>query len=289
MNLKRIVEKGLTLISKDERLIQLFPVSGGDINQAYYVQTEWNEYFVKANPKMKIDFFEFERKGISIIRNTSTIDVPTVLDCIEVEGVPMLWMEWIEGEKTKETDKLLGERLAALHLVQVMGYGLEGESYIGYLKEKNKLLDNWIQYYRDVRLNSQLERGRQLGTITLDREKKLMTLMDRLEEWIPKSPKPSLLHGDLWSGNWMSGQEGVPYLIDPAILYGDHEFELAFTELFGGFSNQFYKAYNSVYPHSSEYSDRKELYQLYYLLVHLNMFGESYGGSVDRILRRYVG
>src|SRR5690606_36095409 len=102
-------------------------------------------------------------------------------------------------------------------------------------KEKNKLLDNWIQYYRDVRLNSQLERGRQLGTITLDREKKLMTLMDRLEEWIPKSPKPSLLHGDLWSGNWMSGQEGVPYLIDPTILYGDHEFELAFTELFGGF------------------------------------------------------
>lgn len=116
-----------------------------------------------------------------------------------------------------------------------------------------------------------------------------MRLLEKLDTWIPNNPKSSTLHGDLWGGNWMTGKGGVPYLIDPSILFGDHEFEMAFTELFGGFSQRFYDAYHSVFPLSPEYETRKELYQLYYLLAHLNMFGESYGGSVDRIVRKYVG
>lgn len=284
-----IVENGLKNVASNEILQHMQPVSGGDINQAYYVQTDRNEYFVKLNRHMTIGFFQFEEKGLSMIRRTETIDVPKVIGCFEVDGVPMLWMEWIEGRKVAETDEWLGERLAALHLVDVKGYGFEGVSYIGRLLQKNQLMDDWVDYYRDVRLDGQLELGRQSGRIVSKREKRLVKLMERLDNWLPRKPKPSLLHGDLWGGNWMVGPGGNPYLIDPAVLYGDHEFELAFTELFGGFSRKFYEAYESVFPLSSEYGERKELYQLYYLLVHLNMFGESYGGAVDRVLARYVG
>lgn len=289
MNLKKIIEKGLKSIAPNENLMTMRPVSGGDINLAFYVQTEKNQYFVKANRQMSIGFFEFEKRGLEMISATNTIDVPQVIDCNEVEGIPMLWLEWVEGEKTKETDVLLGERLAGMHLAEVKGYGFEGESYIGRLKQENKFMDDWLEYYRNVRLKGQLERGRTSGTIRLEREKRLVTLIERLDEWIPRTPKSCLLHGDLWGGNWMCGPGGAPYLIDPAVLYGHHEFELAFTELFGGFSTRFYESYNAVFPLSNEYEERKELYQLYYLLVHLNLFGESYGSSVDRILRRYVG
>ena len=137
-------------------------------------------------------------------------------------------------------------------------------------------------------MKGQLEYGRTRGFIRGQREALLVKLLEQLHQWIPTQPKKSILHGDLWGGNWMVGTRGTPYLIDPAILYGDHEFELAFTELFGGFHDVFYEAYQSIFPLSLEYEERKEIYQLYYLLVHLNLFGESYGGAVDRILRRYV-
>lgn len=289
MEMLKVVKKGLQTFAPLEQIQMMHPVSGGDINQAYYVQTDRNEYFIKLNQQMGRNFFEFEARGLNMIQNTKTINVPKVIGIVEVDDVPMLWMEWVNGEKNAETDKLLGERLAALHLVDVNGYGFEGESYIGRLPQENQLMDNWVAYYRDVRLKGQLNIGRASGRISGLREKRLVKLMERLDEWISERPKSSLLHGDLWGGNWMTGPRGVPYLIDPAVLFGDHEFEIAFTELFGGFSRKFYEAYQSVFPLSPEYRERKELYQLYYLLVHLNMFGESYGGSVDRILERYVG
>lgn len=283
------IQKGLQKISPEEKIQKIHPVSGGDINQAYYVQTNRQKYFVKLNRQMKIGFFRFEERGLNLIRATNTIDVPKVIGCLETDGVPMLWLEWIEGGKSHETDTLLGERLAALHLAKAEGYGLDGECYIGRLPQENRLMDDWVEYYRDVRLSGQWKRGKENGRIGQVREKRLVKLMERLDEWIPRKPKSCLLHGDLWGGNWMTGPGGVPYLIDPAVLYGDHEMELAFTELFGGFSRRFYEAYQSAFPLSPEYEERKELYQLYYLLVHLNLFGESYGPAVDRILRRYIG
>ena len=112
--------------------------------------------------------------------------------------------------------------------------------------------------------------------------------MDRLERFIPDAGQPGLLHGDLWSGNWLSGPEGRPYLIDPAVYYGEREVEMAFSELFGGFGARFYEAYRASYPLDPGYADRRPLYQLYYLLVHLILFGEAYGPAVDRVLNRYV-
>src|SRR5690606_35616774 len=117
---------------------------------------------------------------------------------------------------------------------------------------------------------------------------RLMKLIDDLDQWIPAHHPPSLLHGDLWKGNWLAGPDGEPYLIDPAVFYGDREYELAFSELFSGFSPTFYAAYKEAAPVSKEYGERRPIYQLYYLLVHLIHFGEAYGSAVDRVLQRYV-
>ncbi|WP_156289173.1 fructosamine kinase family protein [Oceanobacillus salinisoli] len=283
------VSKGLNHLGDDGEVVSVQLVSGGDINEAYFIQTENHEFFVKRNIEADIAFFDFEAQGLKKIKSTNTIEVPDVYGVYEESGIPMLWLEWIKRTKYKKTEDLLGEQLASLHLCEGSGYGFEENGFIGKLKQKNNVLDDWITYYRDYRLYNQLEQGGLQGTIYGKRERRLFAVMDKLDQWIPNNPKQSILHGDLWGGNWLTGPNGVPYLIDPSILYGDHEMEIAFTELFGGFSNQFYGAYNSVFRLSDEYTDRKELYQLYYLLVHLNMFGEAYGSAVDRILIRYVG
>jgi len=287
----QLLENGFKKLNIDDSIESYQAVSGGDINQAYYVRTKQSEFFVKLNRKVDASFFEFEKQGLETIQHSNTIDVPRT-DGIVADldtDTPMLWMEWIDGEKNEHTDVWLGERLATLHQTEGKAFGLEGKSFIGKLEQENQMIDNWLDYYRDFRLAGQLKLGRSRNTITGDREERIIKLMEQLDKWIPEKPIASLLHGDLWGGNWMVGKNGNPYLIDPSILYGDHEFELAFTELFGGFSNQFYDAYRSVFPLSDSYQNKLPLYQLYYLLVHLNMFGEMYGASVDRILKRYVG
>jgi fructosamine-3-kinase len=290
-NMRDLIERGLKRIEEKGEIQFFQSVSGGDINEAFYVRSGESEYFVKLNKQMDVSFFEFEADGLNIIRNTRTIDVPAVYGVVvdEDSKIPMLWLEWVEGRKSSDTEVVLGERLAALHLCEGAGYGWEGKSFIGKLPQENQILASWLSYYREFRLGGQLKIGQSLGRISGERNKRLMRLMERLDEWIPDKPKASTLHGDLWGGNWITGKNGLPYLIDPSILYGDHEFEIAFTELFGGFSDRFYDSYNSVFPLSPEFEIRKELYQLYYLLVHLNMFGEAYGGAVDRILKKYVG
>ena len=286
--MKRRIIKGLRQLDEGSRVRTIQSISGGDINEAFFVETDSQQYFVKLNKKQPLDFFRFEVEGLQKIGETDTIACPNVYGLMEIDGVSMLWLEWVEGRKTKDTERRLGENLAALHLREANHFGYEKQGYIGGLKQENALYDDWLSYYRDFRLKGQLERGRKEGRIRAEREKRLEKLLEQLDRWIPTQPKKSILHGDLWGGNWLTGPDGTPFVIDPSLLYGDHEFELAFTELFGGFSSDFYHAYNSVFPLSDTYEERKELYQLYYLLVHLNLFGESYGRPVDRILSKYV-
>jgi len=280
--------QALRQLEQNPKLRSIQSVSGGDINAAFFVETDVQQYFIKLNKNQPLDFFRFEADGLCKISKTRTIACPHVYAVMEIDDMPMLLMEWVEGRKTKDTEKQLGENLAALHLCEQSHFGYEKQGYIGGLKQENALFDNWLSYYRDVRLKGQLERGREEGRISNERERLLERLLEQLDRWIPSQPKKSILHGDLWGGNWMTGPEGTPFIIDPSILYGDHEFELAFTELFGGFSSDFYESYKSVLPLSDTYEERKELYQLYYLLVHLNLFGESYGRPVDQILKKYA-
>lgn len=289
--MKELFQSGLDQLGINESIHSYHSVSGGDINEAYYVRSSNQEYFVKLNRQVTAAFFEFEKNGLKKIKETNTIEVPEVYGVVtDVQSsIPMLWLEWIEGKKTVETETQLGEQLAHMHRIKQEKYGFEVNSFIGRLEQENQLSDSWLEYYRNYRLAGQLERGRERQTITGDREHKLVKLLVSLERWVPERPHVSLLHGDLWGGNWMAGPGGKPYIIDPSILYGDREFELAFTNLFGSFSKEFYESYQSIFPLTSSYNERESIYQLYYLLVHLNMFGESYGASIDRILQRYVG
>lgn len=284
------ISDALNLLGDRSGLGKIRPLSGGCINQAFYVQTKSAEYFVKANEKVGRDFFKKEADGLRLLKDAQAIQVPEVYGeyYFEDTETSVLVMEWVAGRKTDETDEQLGRGVARLHQTHGQAFGLEKDNYIGSLPQVNGWYDDWLSFYRDQRLGVQMELGKKLGYMNPNRLKKMEKLFERLPEWISGDIKPSLIHGDLWGGNWIVGPAGKPYLIDPAVCFAHFEQELAFTELFGGFSDKFYRAYEEVNPISPEYRDRKPLYQLYYLLVHLNVFGESYGSSVDRILEYYV-
>ncbi len=167
-------------------------------------------------------------------------------------------------------------------------YGLDHDNFIGANPQPNQAADNWVDFFGQQRLAFQMELARQNGYLPAQRAKLLEKLLVRLNDLLPSQPPASLLHGDLWGGNWLVTEAGEAALIDPAVYYGDRESELAFTELFGGFPSAFYVAYNETWPLDHDYRKRRDLYNLYHLLNHLNLFGESYGGAVDSVLRQYA-
>lgn len=264
------------------------PIQGGSINEAYYVETEKSKYFLKYHPNSPKNFFKCEAIGLRLIKETNTISVPNYYSYSDQPGNAFLLLEWIEGEATEQTEEILGQKLAKLHQCFGRMHGFSHDTYIGLLPQPNELLANWLEYYREYRLGSQVNLGIERKLITGKRREKMERLMDRLDEWIPSFVEPSYLHGDLYGGNWIVGPGGEPFIVDPSFLYGDRHFEIAFTEVFGGFSQKFYDAYHEVFPLRPEYEEMKQIYQLYYLLAHLNMFGETYGPRVDRILDYYI-
>jgi fructosamine-3-kinase len=290
MQLKSLVENAVKRVLGTSIVTNVQEVTGGDINRAFRVDTDEGRLFVKGN-RVSPTFFQLEAQGLNEIRQTNTIAVPNVIEVTATRdgSWSFLLLEWIEGKKTARTEEWLGHRLAQMHRQPMPYHGYHTDTYIGRLLQKNGTYENWVEYYRDVRLASQVQQAKQRGRLTLEREKRIQQLLERIEAWLPSDVQPSLLHGDLWGGNWMVGPNGEPYVIDPSVFYGDAEFELAFTELFGGFSPTFYAAYQEVKPLSPSYEEVKPLYQLYYLLVHLNLFGETYGPAVDRIVKKYIG
>ena len=202
-------------------------------------------------------------------------------------------LEWIGADayvSRLETSETLGRQLAQQHRAFSTAYGLDHDNYIGSSPQSNQATASWVDFFRDRRLGAQQELARRNGRLHPRRAAQLERLMSHLDEWIDEdSCAPSLLHGDLWGGNYLAGPRGEPVLIDPAVYYGDREAEIAFTELFGGFGPKFYAAYNEAWPLRPGYSERRDVYNLYHLLNHLNLFGEGYGGSVDAILRRFAG
>lgn len=289
MSTETILREALQHIGDSTPIQQYRRVHGGDINDSFYVQSGKQQYFIKIRHFLPPRFFECEKMGLETLRNAGAIRVPFVYGVKETNDYGFLILEWIEGKETNKTAEQLGHAIARLHQCYGPSFGFAEDNYIGLLPQKNGWYENWIDYFRECRLLPQIELAEQKGRMPAQRRNKLEKLLSSLERWLPKDCSPSLLHGDLWGGNWIVGANGVPYLIDPAVFYGHYEFEIAFTELFGGFPSRFYESYNERMPLSSDYHERKQLYQLFYLLVHLNLFGESYGGAVDRVLRWYVG
>lgn len=287
--LERLASSGLQSGRDYSKLKEIKPIQGGSINEAYYVRTEDNEYFMKYHSDAPQDFFKSEAIGLRLIKETNTVSVPNYLSYSDQADGAFLLLEWIEGKAHEETEVILGRKLAKLHQQVGRMHGFENDTYIGLLPQPNKLLPSWLEYFRTYRLQSQIDQGIAKGVIQGKRQVKLEKLLERLDEWVPTFVEPSYLHGDFYSGNWIVGPAGEPFLVDPSFFYGDRQVDIAFSELFGGFSDKFYEAYNEVNPLREDYDDVKPLYQLYYLLAHLNLFGEVYGERVDQIVNYYVG
>lgn len=291
-NLTQAIAESLAEAGDQGPITDATRVGGGDINQAARIETTQGSYFVKWHEGAPNRFFECETLGLDLLRKANAVRVPEVIGYGMVgDGeTAFLVLEWIGQGPAKGVGpaERLGFTLAAQHQARYEFYGLDYDNYIGKLAQPNKRRDSWIAFYRDKRLGVQRKLAKRLGRMPAQRERLLDRLMDSLDRWIEESAcQPSLLHGDLWAGNWMVAPDGQPVIIDPAVYYGDREADLAMTSLFGGFPAAFYDAYNEIFPTRPGYEERQPLYQLYYLLCHLNLFGEGYGGSVDGILRQY--
>jgi fructosamine-3-kinase len=268
-------------------------LGGGSINQAARVEIGGESYFLKWKSQAPPAFFEVEARGLELLRRAGALRVPQVVRYAQAsDGRPAyLALEWIEESRQAESLTFavnFGRALAAQHRITAPTFGLDHANYIGELPQPNTQRESWATFYRDQRIGAQVEIARQRRRLTPEREKLLGKLMDRLDTLLAGvESAPSLLHGDLWSGNFLISAGSLPVVVDPAVYYGEREVEIAFTELFGGFPPGFLTAYREAYPLERDYEYRRPLYQLYPLLVHLNIFGESYGPSVDSICRRY--
>ena len=274
-------------------LVDSTPVGGGSIsNSARGRLADGRTVLVKWNSGALPGLFRTERLGLELLRATETLRVPAVLAQAEAsqDDPAFIVLEWLgQGVPTSGAAEALGRGLAALHRVTAKSYGLDHDNYIGANPQPNRQSGDWVTFFREQRLGFQLELARRNGYLTPARARWLEKLLARLGDWLPQQPPASLLHGDLWGGNWLTTSAGEPALIDPAVYYGHREAELAFTELFGGFPAAFYRAYQGDWSLEAGYDERKEIYNLYHLLNHLNLFGEGYGGRVDAILRRFGG
>jgi fructosamine-3-kinase len=287
VNLSQAIGEALRAAGDTTAIREIRSVSGGDINEAAQIQTEKERYFVKWHYKAPPRFFEAEADGLQRLTRSGLIRVP---QAIAVDSA-FLILQWIDSAsgKSVQAAEVLGRQLAEQHSIRQLFYGLKTDNYIGRLPQPNARSDSWIDFYRTQRLGSQMIQAQANRLMPAHRSRKLEEVMANLDRWITETDcQPSLLHGDLWGGNWMQTASGEPVLIDPAVYYGDREADLAMTALFGGFPQRFYDAYREVFPVSSGYRERQPLYQLYYLLCHLNLFGESYGTQVDSILSRFA-
>ncbi len=260
---------------------------GGDINQAYKITDHDRTYFVKINQSDRRTMFEAELDGLNQIANTHTIRVPTPI-CTGIctgtaESYSYLVLEYLSlVALTEKTRYELGIKLAELHLVSgSTAFGLSISNTIGTTAQPNPWTANWIEFWRDIRIKYQLNLAIQKGAKFSDANQLLDAIPTILKD---HSPKPSLVHGDLWGGNVGALVTGEVVIFDPAAYWGDREVDLAMTELFGGFGSTFYRGYESIYPIVPGFAKRKILYNLYHILNHYNLFGGSYEGQADRMM-----
>ena len=292
-------------------LVRKTPVSGGDINRAYALEySDDSAAFMKVNRKENIGFFRAEAEGLAAIEKTGAIRVPKVIcmgqgigtggageeadDAYSSAAGPdssYLVLEYIErGRPAPGSYERFGRNLAAMHSADTSSFteerfGFLHDNYIGSGVQINEPKDTWIEFFAECRLRPQFERA----SVYFDTDEmmRIDELLCHLDRYLIEPGSPSLLHGDLWGGNHMADETGEIMLIDPAVYVGHAEADIAMTELFGGYRREFYAAYDEARPMEPGYEDRRDLYNLYHLLNHLNLFGAGYLGSVRSILKKY--
>jgi len=264
-------------------------VGGGCINDCYRIQTNCGVFFVKTNSANRYPgMFEAEAKGLQLLKKSETIYIPKVIAFGEATDDSFLVLEYIDsGRKQPAFWEDFGRSLAQMHRNSTDYFGLDHDNYIGSLPQSNHQHNDWISFFIEERLEAQLKRAMESGKINKSTIQQFNRLYTKLKAIFPEEA-PALLHGDLWSGNYMAGSNGEPCIIDPAVYYGHREMDIGMSQLFGGFSSKFYDAYNTEYPLENGWQQRIEICNLYPLLVHVNLFGGSYLMQVQSILRRFV-
>ncbi|MEG4578432.1 fructosamine kinase family protein [Microcoleus sp. MON1_C5] len=281
-------------------------VSGGCINQGYYISSSARAYFAKLTPASQVAMFEAEALGLQQMRATQTIRVPEPI-CWATEGnSAYIVLEWLDlesrgGDRAWEE---MGRQLAAMHKytppnlpfarggkkpnsARVRGcFGWDINNTIGSTIQINNWTANWAEFWAEHRIGYQLKLARDRRGHFPQGERLLEMISQLLAGY---EPQPSLVHGDLWGGNVGVTSAGEPVIFDPAAYFGDREVDIAMTELFGGFPRQFYRGYNQVWPLDAGYEQRKTIYNLYHILNHFNLFGGSYESQANQMINRILG
>jgi len=257
-------------------------VSGGSIHQAYHVISQDKQhFFIKINQASKMHTLTAEAQGLIALHQALNADSPLRIPKVIGQGsnTTHVWLilEYIPfGRSDAASQTKLGQGLALLHQHTAPQFGFDSDNVIGASLQTNTWTDDWLTFWAEQRLGTQFQLAKQHGfydSFASETE----NLLDALPKLLQNhQPSPSLLHGDLWGGNAAADANGKPMIFDPAVYYGDRECDLAMTELFGGFSTDFYAAYDDVYPLSDGYAQRKMLYNLYHILNHANLFGSAY-------------
>ena len=264
-------------------------VSGGSISQCWRYETARGPLFVKTGTAGTADAFACEAAGLQVLARTNAVRVPKVVTCGTCDEGAYLALEWITlGTPTKASEALLGEQLAWQHRQTHARFGWDRDNTIGATPQPNTWSEQWVTFLRERRLLHQLGLAVAKGADArvVDRGRTLCELLDAF--FSSYRPVPSLLHGDLWAGNWGTDDDGLPVIFDPAVYYGDRETDLAMTRLFGGFGREFYAAYAAAWPLASGAEARVALYNLYHVLNHFNLFGGGYLAQARTMLDKLL-
>jgi fructosamine-3-kinase len=243
---------------------------------------------VKVAAADRLPMLECEAEGLAELERAEAVRVPRVL-ALGVDDQAFLALEWIEiGDSSAAAGARLGEQLARQHRTQAAQFGWSRDNTIGSTMQVNTWTNDWPTFFREHRLRFQLELAYRNGHAARLRERgeRLLARVDRFFE--DHRPAPSLLHGDLWGGNFAADVLGTPVIFDPAVYYGDRETDIAMTRLFGGFNSHFYAAYQATWPLPASARERVQLYNLYHVLNHVNLFGAGYLRQAEEIIDRLL-
>lgn len=270
--------------------LRCLSVGGGSINDTYQlIANDSTYFFLKTNKVSRYPgLFEKEKEGLLYLASQGRIATPRVIFCGGDGENQFLLLEYIApGPRTERFWEKFGEQLASLHHCTQPQHGFSTDNYMGSLAQSNTLMRSWTEFFINQRILPQVELSVQKHLLSKTHVDLFQQLYKKLDEVFGPEPT-SLLHGDLWSGNFLCNEKSEPVLIDPAVYYGHRSVDLGMTTLFGGFDRRFYQSYQYHFPFPGNHEDQWEICNLYPLLIHLNLFGQGYLGKILDTLKRYV-
>jgi protein-ribulosamine 3-kinase len=276
------------------RILRRTPLGGGSINDTSRIETTAGTFVVKSHRRAPANMFRSEADGLTALRASgTTLAIPGVVavgaDDASSETSFIVLEYLAPGRRRIDFDDALGRGLAELHRATASRFGFHSDNFCGATPQPNPWTSQWVVFYGESRLGHQLRLATNAGLLSSTDRQRIELLIERLGRWVPEPASgPSLIHGDLWSGNLHVDADGHPALIDPAVYYADRESELGMMTLFGGFSTRVFDAYEEAFPLEPGWRDRNGLYQLYHLMNHLNLFGGGYLSQVMRVVGRFA-